>query len=207
MICGLWRTVAWHTRVSVAFGDDLDLAAFAVADTFGADAVSFAQIEMYHPAVRWRHGLQSDAAARLGDAVGHPISHLPKGVLPAAPVLFNIKRDPDVLIELLAHDALHDKLQRLQGVASTPDEQPGIGPLDVDDRPAGQFIVFRTEVNVNFSPNDVQDPFDRLDRETCRCIRSRARQGFRWGAADSGGLFGLVLGIIGIVVVFSVVFG
>ena len=138
----------------------MDLAALALADTFGTDAVSFAQIEMYYPAIRRGHGFQGDAAARLDDAIGDAVSHLPKGILPAAPVLFNIQRDPDVLIELLAHDALHDKLQGLQGVASTPDKQPGIGSLNVDDRPAGQFIVFRAEVNVNFSPDDVQDALD-----------------------------------------------
>ncbi len=115
---------------------------------------------MYYPAIRRGHGFQSDAAAGLGDAIGDAVSHLPEGVLPAAPVLFNIQRDPDVLIELLAHDALHDKLQGLEGVASAADEQPGIGPVDVDDRPAGQFIVFRAEVNVNFGSDDVQDALD-----------------------------------------------
>ena len=152
--------MAWRTGRSVAFRDDLDLAAFAVADTFGTDAVSFAQIEMYYPAIRWRHGFQSDAPARLGDAIGDPVSHFPKGVLPAAAVLFNIQRNPDVLFELLAHDALDDKLQRLEGVASTPDEQPGIGPVNVDDRPAGQFIVLGAEGNFNFCPDDVQDALD-----------------------------------------------
>ena len=161
---------------------------------------------MYYPAIRWGHGFQSDAAAGLDDAIGHAVGHLPEGVLPAAPVLFNVQGDPDVLLELLAHDALHDKLQRLQGVASAPDKQPGIGPMNVDDRPAGQLIVFGAEVNVNFRPDDIQDALDGLDCETGRRCRGGTRRRFRWGGACRGFRFERVLGSIGIVVVVSVVF-
>ena len=192
-----------HLKRSVTLGDDLDLAAFPISHAFGTDAVSFAQIEVYHPAIRWRHGFQGDTASGLNDAVGNPVSHFPEGVLPAPSVLFDIQRDADVLIELLTHDALHDELQRLQGVASAPDEQPGVRALNVDNGPPGEFVMFRTKGNLNFCADDAQDPFDRLDSQIRRGFGSQANHRLGFGRVNRDFVRWLVFGII---VVVSVVF-
>ena len=185
LICRAKRMMARRPKRSVSFRKDLDLAALAVADAFSADTVSFAKVEMYHPAIRRGHGFQGDAAPGLDNPAGHPFRHFPQGVLPASAVLFNVEEDPNVLFELLSHDALYNELQRLQGVAPAPNEKSGVGALNVNDGPAGHFIVLRAEGNVNFGSDDVQDAFDGLDRETCRRFRGRARRGYRF---DPGNL-------------------
>ncbi len=95
------------------------------------------------------------------------------------PVLFDVQRNSDVLVQLLTDDALDDELQRLQRVASAPDQQPGVGATDVDYRAAGKFIVFRPEIHVHFGAYVLQDALDRLDRRACGSVRRNQLDGSR----------------------------
>ena len=150
-------------RGSVALGDDLNLAAVAVADAFGADTVALAQIEVDYPAVGGCHGLQGDAAAGLRHAIRDPVGHFAEGILAASPVLLNVQRNANVFIVLLAHDALHDELERVQRIAPSPDQKPGVGAVDVDHGAAGQLVVLGAQGHVNFCAHRGQDALDGLD--------------------------------------------
>lgn len=164
----------------------MHFASFAVADAFGADAAAFAEVEVNYAAVGWGHWLQGDAASGLDDPVGDPVGHFAEGIFPATAILLDVQGDPDVLVELVADDALDDELQGLEGVAAASDEQPGVGAVDVDNRPAGELVVVGAEGDFHFGAHSVEDAFHDQNRGAGRGVRGfgrsrRRRAGFRCG--------------------------
>ncbi len=166
---------------SAPVGQDLHLAILSESDALRADALLFVQVDVDHPAVGGRHRFQLDAASGLPHPAGNPVGHLPQAVLPPLPVLFYVQRQPHILAgQPLAHDALHDELQRLQGLAAPPDEQPGIGAADVNNRPAGEFVILGAQGSGYFrahaGENDFQGRYGYFGR---RSRRQRGRAGRR----------------------------
>ena len=154
---GRWNDGEGRRRGLAAVGDDLDFAAFAVADAFGADVVAFGEVYMDDAAVGWGHGFEGDAAAGLGDAVGDAVGHFAEGILAALAVLLDVQGDADFLLELLADDALDDELQGLQRVAAAANEEAGVGAGNVDDGAAGGLIVVGAEGNIHFGAGELED--------------------------------------------------
>ena len=168
---------------SAPVGQDLHLAIFSEADALRADALLFVQVDVNHPAVGGRHRFQLDAASGLPHPAGDPVGHLPQAVLPPLPVLFYVQRQPHILAgQPLAHDALHDELQRLQGLAAPPDEQPGIGAADVNNRPAGEFVILGAQGSGYFRPhageNDLQGRYGYFGRRSRRQSGRGGRRAF-----------------------------
>lgn len=142
----------------LAVGQDLDFAFLAVADAFGANALAPVQVKVDDPAVGGGHRFQGDAAAGLGDAVGDAVGHFAQGVLPTLAILFHIQGDADVgAAQLMADDALDEKLKGLKGLPPASDEQAGIGAVDVDDGSADEFVVFGTQGYGYFGASGVED--------------------------------------------------
>ena len=97
------------------------------------------------------------------DAIRDPISHFTQRVLAPLTVLLDVQRNANVLVKLLAHDALDDELKRVQRIAAPADQEPGIGTVDVDHRAAGQLVVFGPESHVDVSADGGEDALDGLD--------------------------------------------
>ena len=148
---------------SIPFGNNLNLAGVAVPDAFGADTLALAQIEVDYPAVGGSHGLQRDAAAGLRDAIRDPISHFTKRVLAPLTVLLDVQRNANVLVKLLAHDALDDELKRVQRIAASPDQKPGVGTVDVNHRAAGQLVLLGAQGHVDVGAHRGEDALDGLN--------------------------------------------
>ena len=119
-------------------------------------------MQVDHPAVGRGHGFQSYATAGLKDTLGDAVSHFAEGILAALTILLDVQRNADLLIEPLADDTLNDELERVQGVAATPNQQPGIGAVDVDHRATCQLVVLGAECYVNFSADSSEDALDSL---------------------------------------------
>ena len=157
---------------SIPLRNNLNLAGVAVPDAFGADTLALAQIEVDYPAVGGSHGLQRDAAAGLRDAIRDPIRHFTKRVLASLTVLLDVQRNANVLIVLLAHDALDDELKRVQRIAASPDEEPGVGTVDVNHGAAGQLVPLRAQGHVNIGAHCGEDALDGLDCRPGGGVRS-----------------------------------
>ena len=142
----------------LAVGENLDFAILPVADAFGADALAPVQVEVDNAAVGGGHRLQGDAAAGLDHPVGDPVGHFAQGVLPTAAVLFHIQGDADVgAAQLLAHDALDDELQGLEGVPPASDEQARVDAVDLNDGAAGEFVVLGAQSYGYIGADGVED--------------------------------------------------
>ena len=158
----------------ISLRNDLNFAALTVANAFSSYAAAFVQKHVDYTAIRRCHGLQRDAAAGLGHPGRHPVGHFPQGIFPSLPVLLHVQRHSNVLVQLLTNDALYDKLQRLQGVASPPDEQPGIRAVDVNYRPPGRVIVFCPQRNVHVGSHHIQNSLHGLHGQSGGRIRRRS---------------------------------
>ena len=168
---------------SATVGQDLHFAILSEADALRADALLFVQVDVNHPAVGGRHRFQLDAASGLPHPAGDPVGHLPQAVLPPLPVLFYVQRQPHILAgQPLAHDALHNELQRLQGLAAPPDEQPGIGAADVNNRPAGELVILGAQGSGYFrahaGENDLQGRYRHFRRRSRRQSGRAGRRAF-----------------------------
>ncbi len=135
---------------------------------------------MDHPAVGRSHGLQRDAAAGLLDTIRDAVGHFTQRVLAPLPVLLDIQPNTDVLVKLLAHDALDDELERVQRIAASPDQEPGVGTVDVDHGTPGQLVVLGAQGHVDVCAHRGEDALDGLDGGSCRSVRSNSlnRRGF-----------------------------
>ncbi len=160
-----------RTAGSIPLGNDLNLAGVAVPYTFSANAIALAQIEVDYPAISGSHGLQRDAAAGLRDTIRDPIRHFAQRVLASLTVLLDVQRNANVLVKLLAHDALDDELKRVQRIAASPDQKPGVGTVDVYHGTAGQLVLLGAQGHVNIGPHCGEDALDGLNGGASRGVR------------------------------------
>ncbi len=91
------------------------------------------------PSLGGRHRLQGHRAPLTGDAIRHPQGQVAQHPIAALAVLLNVQQDPTArgVAGLSVEHEVHDELQRSQGLAPPPDEEPRVVSRDFDEGSIG----------------------------------------------------------------------
>ena len=84
------------------------------------------------PTLVGRHGLESDGASIVYDPLRDTFGHVRHGVVPSGLVAFDVDHQIDPCPQTPTGKELHDKLERLQGLAASSDQEARVLALNLE---------------------------------------------------------------------------
>ena len=115
----------------------------------GGDAGIVCKGHVHDAALIGRHGLQSNRAARGGDALGHALGHVGQRLVTPPLVTGDVDEYSDPLAQLAACDETHQELESPQRLAAAADQKPRVVSVDVENGAANVLLVGAPEVYNN----------------------------------------------------------
>src|SRR5690606_10957717 len=107
--------------------DDLDAAAHSLAARLGGHSLELRQREVDHAAVARAHGLERDGAAGLNRALGLALGQRGEALVVTLAVIAGVDDDVPLLLGVAVHDAVEEKLERVEGLPLLADGAPRLG--------------------------------------------------------------------------------